>query len=72
MKNDVSKLKSEYQKINKNKQINHIVLKVDYDDLCMNFFGDKYNTLVTQKLAQESSIIALESENLYVNWLNKE
>lgn len=72
MKNNFLILKNKYKKINKNKHINHILLQNNYSDLCMNFFADKYNTLVEQKLAQDSVIVSLEAENLFVDWLNKE
>ena len=69
MKNN---LIEDYKKINKNKQINHIVLQTNYDDLCMKFFADKYNTLLAQNIAQQSCNMALQCEDLYVDWLNKE
>ena len=72
MKNDFLNLKNEYQKINKNKQLNHIVLQNNYNDLCMKFFADKYNTICSQQLAEDGCMVAIESEDVFVNWLNKE
>ena len=72
MKSDFLNLKNEYEQINKNDQINHTILKDNYDNLCMKYFSNKYNTLKAQKLADESILLAIESENIYVNWLIKE
>ena len=72
MKSDFLNLKNEYEQINKNDQINHTILKDNYDNLCMKYFSNKYNTLKAQKLANDSSFLARESEDIYVNWLNKE
>ena len=72
MKNDFLNLKNEYQKINKKISINHRIVEDNYKQLCMNFFYDKYNTFVTQKLAEETCALAIESEHIYVDWLNKE
>ena len=72
MISDFLNLKNEYEQINKNDQINHTILKDNYDNLCMKYFSNKYNTLKAQKLANETILLALESEDIYVNWLNKE
>lgn len=72
MKNDVLKLKNQYKKFNKKRQTNHIKVQDNYSQLCMEFFADKYNTLIMQNIAQQSCNVALQSESVFVSWLNKE
>ena len=76
MNDNLINCKVEYEKALENfnkKSLNfHNILSSDYEVLCMNFFEDKYNTFEAQKLAHKACVVAMESEILYVDWLNKE
>lgn len=60
------------QNINNFDAKNHSILTFDYEKLCINFFSDKYNSLDAILLAEQTLPASLESEAVYVNWLNKE
>lgn len=73
---NLKKLQKQYKmtidKGNKAPAVLHTIFAENYDNLCMNYFDSQYNTFVAQQLAEQGLFANAQSEDVFVDWLNKE
>ena len=71
---DLESLQKEYGllKIHKNSSFCHSMNNSGYKILYKNFFADEINKKLALKLAEESNLLSVESENKFLQWLNME
>jgi hypothetical protein len=76
MKDAIKAMQNEYAQktifFNKNASLDHRILENNYVDLCIYYYGNQYNITKSKEMAEDSMSVAIESEDLFVDWLNKE
>ena len=73
--NEFSRINGEFErvlKIHKNKDCCHSIDKKQYRLLCKYFFSNTQNKAIEIMFAEECLTYGTESENEFLDWLNKE